>query len=254
MKKTIILALTLFACGTCIWACIGPNTQPQLSDSVAVSADTVKQPAVLSHPTGSNRMNPFLIVLSIGFIAEGGCIVVLFRSIKKANRRIDERKKEINRLEPFVYNSKFSVREQNRSIRSNTSTVVNTQSPHRIQETPVSHTTTMQDTPQVAPLPPDTVSEYLTPFKDDLLECCESKDKAVYQVTYIPGETSGHFEFTGNSSMAIKNRDTLLGSGVCERNGFSPSATQIATVKWGECVKQADGKWKVTKKVQLSFN
>lgn len=97
----------------------------------------------------------------------------------------------------------------------------------------------------------DCIFEYLYHHKAGILKET-SKENAFYLVSYYPGETIGHFEFLGDAVRAIKNKDSAI-DGVCETRGSSLNANAIKTEKWGECVKDENGDWKVTKPAIISF-
>ena len=257
--KTTILCVTILS----VLSCGGPKAgKPEQSQATkqAEQRDTLStkksshpatpQSSVLSNDVTSGSHDILDRILLFLVIVEAGCIGwliykrerdydVLIQRLKRHSTDIDKSSADITRIETVLSEIKSSNRQ---SISSTYKQEIPTkQGPIDVPEESDSMTKFE-----------DTKSVFLKYFKDGILEEVASQEEALYEVTFeIDGKT-GYFEFVGDERKAIKNKNSVLDD-VCETKGYFKDATHIETKKWGECVKQSDGKWKVTKKAILSF-
>ncbi len=253
--KTTILCVTILS----VLSCGGPKEgkhgqfqttkQAEQRNSVSAKKDShsaISQSSISANDANSVDNDLLDKILCFFVIVEAGCIGWLKFKMEKDSDRLDRHRRDIN-------NNKIDIKRIETALseikKCNFQYIPSTSK----QEIPTKQEPI--DVPEESDSMTkfeDTKSVFLKYFKDGILEEVASQEEALYEVTFeIDGKT-GYFEFVGDERKAIKNKNSVLDD-VCETKGYFSNATHIETKKWGECVKQSDGKWKVTKKAILSF-
>ena len=253
--KTTILCVTILSVLSCGGPKVGNPEQSQTTkpaeqrDSILTKKDShlaIPQSSVPSNDAPLESHDLLDKILLFLVIVEAGCIGWLIFKREKDSDRLNRHRRDINNNKTDIKRIETALSEIKHCncqyIPSTSKQEIPTkQEPIRVPEVPEPMTVFE-----------DTKSVFLKYFKDGILEEVASQEEALYEVTFeIDGKT-GHFEFVGDERKAIKNKNSVLDD-VCETEGYFSNATHIETKKWGECVKQSDGKWKVTKKAILSF-
>lgn len=216
---------------------------------------------VVSVPETSNKTSRFpewiLIVL---ILAEGVCIVWGCVELKKIREKVGYLGQRLSRYGTDIEKIKEKIAGfENELTGSKNKTILNTPQQSKPnnprKQEPIVKFSNNGTTEKIVPTqPPETADSeyiYVKHFKEGILEVAP-KEQAFFQVTFEVGSKEGCFEFIGDVRKAIANKNSILDD-VCETLNFNRNATQINTNNWGKCVKQQDGRWKVTQKAKLSF-
>lgn len=239
-------------------SCSGPQTRDSVNSLPTVKNDTLNQLPEKQSLQGELSSCSFSNWVLFGFVlVEGLAISFLFskirnnsKKIKELNERVEKRKREIYEIK-YPYGLGDDVKKMSQPLGQ--------QCESYSQPTKIGNDLTIAPIPkEETDIPsngntsgPDTISEFLRHYKSGVLEQVK-EEEAFYEVVYSPGNQMGRFYFVGNDNNAIKNKSAQI-DGVCETSGISSTAKRIKTLKWGECERLSDGKWKVTKKTKITF-
>ncbi len=239
-------------------SCSGPQTGDSVKSLPAVINDTMHQ--LPDNQSVQEELSSYSFpnwVLLLFVLVEGIAIVFLFskmknnsKKIKELNERVEKRKREINEIK-YPYGLGDDLKKSTQTMDQHCKSY--------LQPTIIGNNQTKASIPnEETDIPeksntnrPDTISEFLRHYKSGVLEQVK-EEEAFYEVVYSPGDQVGRFCFVGNDNNAIKNKSAQI-DGVCETSGISSTAKHIKTLKWGECERMSDGKWKVTKKTKINF-